>query len=1097
MAMQVQASIYAQNAKLSIKMENVSVKQIIKEIKKNSEFSFVYSDVDINGLDKRDVNFTNVAVEKILNKCLQGTDIVYEIVDRIIILKKVSDKEFPVMQKAITVKGIVKDKDGNPLPGVSVIIKGTNSGVSTDNNGKFKIDIPEKGMTLLFSFIGMKTKEYKVEDNKDLNVILEEDKKQLDEVVITGYANINKESFTGNSVSVSKEELLKVSKTSIISALQAFDPSFRIEENNEMGSNPNALPEMYIRGRSGIGVKELDANNFSRVAMKSNPNLPTFILDGFEVSIEKVFDYDINRIENITILKDAAATAMYGSRAANGVVVITSIAPKSGELHVTYGITGSVIAPDLSDYNLMNAAQKIEAERLAGLFDPAESQTESEGLKKYNEKLAQLRKGVDTYWLSKPLRTVLNHKHSLFIEGGEKNIRFGLDVQYDSNDGIMKESYRNRKGVGFFIDYKINNLQIRNYVSYNNMSSQNSPYGSFSDYTDKLPYNEFKDEDGNYLQELKLWQSGNSKVNPLYEAHLNSHDKSSYKEFIDNLGINWYVNDYLQVKGQFSITYQNDNSDIFIDPRSKRGGNDSRDMHLKGSLSLSNGESTRYYGNVFTSYNRNIGVHNMNLNVGAEISSQESNEVRQLFWGFPSGALNSMNYARELVDKPSKYDNTTRSIGFISTLNYTINNIYLFDASCRVDGSSEFGANKRFAPFWSGGFGINLHKYEFIKNMSFIDMLKLRSSYGQTGKVNFPAYCAISMYQVEADDSYKHGYGVHLMALGNVDLVWEKTNTIDVGFETTMFKNRFTLKASYYNKRTEDLITDVTVPASAGFSSYKDNLGEIENKGYELNLNLNLVRSRDLFISVYGNMAHNENKILKISDALKAYNDKVNDQYFDEGETYTDIKYTRPLRKYEEGGSTTSIFAMRSLGIDPITGQELYINRDGSVSYEWNAHQQSIVGNTEPDFMGSFGLNAQYKSFSLFASFMYEYGGQRYNSTLVSKVENADIYINNVDKRILTDRWRNVGDFTTLKNIADNRMTRPTERFVQDYNYISLGSLSLGYDFDKKIANRMGMSLFRIEFSSNDMFRISTVKAERGLSYPFSRTVNFSVKAQF
>ena len=274
----------------------------------------------------------------------------------------------------ITVKGRVADKEGHSLPGVTVLRKGNMNGVITDIDGRFQINVPKGADAVLqFSFVGMETKEVRVKASalgeKELEIRLDEDAQQLDEVVVTGFVNFKKESFTGNSTTICKEELQRVSKTNVIKALQAFDPSFRIAENTTWGSDPNALPEVSIRGNSGIGVKELDAQSLtSKSNLQNNPNLPTFIMDGFEIDVTKLYDMDPSRIESITILKDAAATAMYGSRAANGVVVITTVTPKPGKLNVQYSFTGEVEAPDLSDYHLLNAAEKLEAERLAGCY---------------------------------------------------------------------------------------------------------------------------------------------------------------------------------------------------------------------------------------------------------------------------------------------------------------------------------------------------------------------------------------------------------------------------------------------------------------------------------------------------------------------------------------------------------------------------------------------------------------------------------------------------------------------------------------------------------------------------------------------------------
>ena len=329
-------------------------------------------------------------------------------------------------------------------------------------------------------------------------------------------------------------------RDSVLGALQVFDPSFRIAENNLMGSNPNNVPELYIRGRSGIGTTELDAESLSKSALKNNPNLPTFIMDGFEISVQKLYDMDPSRIESITILKDAAATAMYGSRAANGVVIITTVTPKPGKINVNYNFTGTLEYPDLTDYNLMNAREKLQTEVAAGLFkaDPESNtfvfdQASLDGV--YNKKLNNVVRGVDTYWLSKPLRTVFNHKHSLYLDGGTDDLRWGVDLSYNKDAGVMKESYRDRMSAGLSLSYRLGSFQLRNYFSYTYTNSADSPYGSFSDYTSKLPYDEYQDEFGNYLKTTYGWNGTSGSENPLYEATLGNYSRDKSWELINNV----------------------------------------------------------------------------------------------------------------------------------------------------------------------------------------------------------------------------------------------------------------------------------------------------------------------------------------------------------------------------------------------------------------------------------------------------------------------------------------------------------------------------------------------------------------------------------
>ena len=425
-------------------------------------------------------------------------------------------------------------------------------------------------------------------------------------------------------------------------------------------------------------------------------------------------------------------------------------------------------------------------------------------------------------------------------------------------------------------------------------------------------------------------------------------------------------------------------------------------------------------------------------------------------------------------------------------------NIYLFDASIRVEGSSEFGADEKCGTFWSTGVGLNLHNYEAISDLGFFDLLKLRGSYGQTGAVNFAPYQAETTYQIFTDEWYKTGYGATLYALGNEALRWETTNTLDVGFEVSFLRRLFYLKASYYVKRTTDMVNDVTIPSHTGFTTYKDNVGEVENRGFELDFRSDIFRNRDWYVSIFANLAHNRNKILKISDSLRDYNKQVQDYYSD---PFNQSSRSQPLLQYVEGGSMNSIWGIRSLGIDPASGKELFLRPDGTVTDTWRSGDQVVIGNKEPDGQGTFGFSASWRNFSLYTTFMYEFGGQRYNQTLVDKVEDADIYDSNVDYRVLTDRWQKPGDvskFQALQAGVNNiAQTQPTSRFVQDYNYLTLNSLSLEYTFDNELIAPWGLSMLRLELSANDLFYASTVKQERGLSYPYSRSVSFAVKASF
>ena len=1101
---------------ITVQFNKQSLSEVLRVLKQKTSYEFLYNDEEVSGITGITASFTNASLQEILTKCLSGTKYNFKIVDNLIVITPDEKKD---EVKKMILKGKVVGEKGEVLPGVTVLLKKTTIGVSTDIDGKFKLELPKQdSLILVFSFIGMKTYELNVSKIKDLDkeliVKMESDSEDLDEVVVTGYANIKKESFTGSSISVKREDLLKASSTNVIQALSSFDPSFRIQQSNKWGSDPNAIPEIYIRGRSGIGVKELDKDALSKSSLKNNPNLPIFIMDGFEVSVQKVYDMDPMRIENVQILKDASATAMYGSRAANGVVVITTVAPKPGEVTISYSLTGTLSVPDLSDYNLADAKEKLEIEQKAGLYTLEYYTSWEQALDAYNERLLRVQEGVTTDWLSMPLRNALNHKHSLSIEGGNADLRYGLDLSYNNNNGVMKDSYRNTLNLGFHIDYRLKNLQVVNYIEYNYTKAQESPYGDFSDYAHLQPYDRPYDKNGNLISGLLEFSTKTHKEakvnNPLYEARLKNYEYDKGDVFIDRIMAQWFLTDYLHLKGQFAVTKEFTKKERFIDPLSSNSTSKDQgeDAELAGDLYLTKGEGTNWDAQVGVYLSKAFGGHALNVSAVMNATSRQSESTSSHYRGFPSGEYHSPNYAAEIKEKPSKTQRSSRLAGFLLLANYTWNDIYLADVSVRFDGSSEFGLDQKWAPFWSFGAGLNMHNYKFLQNNKIINRLKLRASYGQTGKVNFPSYSARTVYQT-FDRWYIGGFGVSLKALGNRDLKWETTNKLNIGTDLEFWNSRISLVFDYYYNKTVDLITDVTLPGSAGFTSYKSNLGETLNKGFDIQFRLDVVKNKEWNVALWGNLNHNRNEILKISDALKAYNSQVEDFYAlaeesstpttdwtDANKTYED--FIKPIMKYEEGASLTAIYGVRSLGIDPTNGKELYLYRNGKVSNVWKATEEVVLGDTEPEASGSFGLNLTYKNFSLFASFGYEWGMQTYNETLVSNVENADIRGSNVDKRVLTQRWEKPGDIAPLKDIKNmDNVTLPTSRFVQDENTLSLDALTVSYDFDPVWLRKIFLKTLRLEVSTNELFRLSTVKQERGTSYPFARTVNFSLRATF
>lgn len=1086
---------YSQNEqRVSISMHGAYLKDVLWEIERQTTFVFMYSQDDLDKAGKVDVEVRKLTIGEILKRCLKGTGLTYVIQNEVIVLKPMNDDQ---KQKEIRIAGKVTDEKKLPLSGVTITVKGTSLGTATNAEGRYSLALPEmKSVVLLFSFVGMESQEVKYLGKDTIDVVLREDSKTLDDVVVTGYANIQKSSFTGNATTVTQEQLLKVNNKSVIAALQYFDPSFRIKENSLWGSDPNALPEFNIRGESSIAMnKGLDveqAKQVQRTNLTDNPNLPIFILDGFEVSVQKIYDMDMNRIKSMTILKDAAATAMYGSRAANGVIVVTTIAPKPGELRITYNLNGGAEFPDLSDYNLCSAAEKLELEKWAGVYTSESPSMQITKNIEYQNKMANVLRGVNTDWLAKPLRNVFNHKHSLNLQGGVESIRYSLDLNYDSNNGVMIGSHRSRAGASLTIDFRYRSwLQIMNTLGYSSTCSEDSPYGNFSTYATLQPYNAIYDEDGNLLERLI-----DKKVNPLWKVKNleNYTGKGHLNDLTENLNVNLFLLKGLQFKGQFSITKNESKTESFVDPNDP--AYEKSALRDKGSLDLSRSDRYSWNVNAMLYYNNQLNNHYINAVAGMNVQESHSESSSMNFRGFQLGTLHSPAYAAKQENKTNVSSSESRLIGFLASLNYTYDNIYLLDASFRLDGSSQFGSDRRFAPFWSVGLGVNVHNYKWLKDHWLVSNLRLRGSYGSTGKVNFPSYTAVTTYETDVDSWYYTGVASSLKYLGNPKLTWETTNTLDVGFALGLLNDLFYLEATYYHKETRDLIDQISIRTSSGFDSYHTNNGAVVNKGFEIRLNTTVYRDKNWMVTVNANLGANKNRITELGEEIQAYNQKLNENYDAAWPDYIDLQ-TTPLIQYYVGASTSAIYAVRSAGIDPSNGKEKFIKKGGTTTYTWSANDQVVVGDNNPSAQGSLGFNLGYRGFYLNASFMYQWGAQTYNSTLLNKVENAKVASENVDRRLISQRWKKPGDVAPYYDLKNTTTTKPTSRFVQDYNYFNFTGLSCGYDFGRDLIRRWRLQSLGLRFNMNDLCRWSTVKEERGTNYPYSKNYSFTLSLGF
>ena len=970
-------------------------------------------------------------------------------------------------QTGKVIKGRVIDGNGEPLVGATVKLKGGNGVYFTDHNGNFEIITKKNREEVTVTYIGHVTQTLFLFPGNETTIPLAADNTSLSEVVVTGFVNKSKVSFTGSQTTVQKDQLLSMGTKNVLESLQSFVPGLVIAENNLAGSNPNKRPDLNIRGRA---------------TFDGSANMPLFVVDGTEVSADYVYDMDMNDIESVTVLKDASASALYGSKASAGVIVITTKTMKPGRLRLNYSGTYRLSTPDLTDYRMLNAAQKLEFERLAGLYtDKTDLERQYRLDTEYNRLAQIVRSGVNTDWLSKPLRNGFSHNHSLSIDGGDDYARYNLGFRYSTDDGVMIGSKRDRLSLFFKFSYnKPGAFSVNNSTTLMSVDSEESPYGSFSDYVKQNPYEQPYAADGSLHKKLS-----NLEENPLYEAQAGNFNKSENLNILNTTTLQVWFSDAFRLNGDFSFTKDMSTSNNFKSPLALSELNKT-DVSQRGQLTESHTSLVRYAGKLMLSYNKNLfGKLFTSATAGSTIEANNGDNTSYSSVGYYSANLSHPAFAAGYVNgKPGGSDNIYRTVGFFANVNSIWDNKYFLDFIYRYEGSSKFGKNTRFAPFWSVGSGWNIHNESFLKGKG-IELLKLRASVGYLGNISFEPYQAITSYNYAAGNNYVKGIGAIPKTIGNPDLRWERTLTSNVGVDLTMFKGRWDLTFDAYIKNTDDLLVNVTKAPSVGVASARENLGAIENRGVELRTRVVPISTKQLQWSISATYAYNKSKIKQISNALMSKN-----------EENRNATGKAPLPIYEEGGSLTAVKVVPSAGIDPATGREVYIKRDGSYTFDYDARDKVTFGDESPLGQGSLSSYLTYKQWSASASFGYSFGGVVYNQTLVTRVEGANPK-QNADERVFNDRWKKPGDYARYRNIADYSTPQQTSRFVQVNNYLTLQSLSVAYEFTPWQIRKLGLSRMRLELLTNDLFYLSSIKRERGLDYPYARSVEMSVRFSF
>lgn len=1065
-----------------------------RKIEKTTGYRISYAQSDVKNL-KAQGNTSSKDIHKALDTVIGNLPLAYSVEGKFVTVfpKKQKDTNSEATPKVttlnkLTVRGKVYDQDGEGIPGVSVKVPSMQTAIVTGANGSFTLYLPQGRTTKLqFSFIGMKDATYIFNGKHDINnlvINMKDDATTINEVVVTGIYSRKKESFTGSSQTYNAEELKLVGNQNLIQSLKTLDPAFTVLENNEFGSDPNRLPDLEIRGKTSIvGLKE---------TFGEDPNQPLFILDGFETTLQSIMDLSMDRIASVTVLKDAASTAIYGAKAANGVVVVETKAPEMGKLKFSYSGNFNVSWADLTDYNLMNAAEKLEFERLAGNFTSNIADYQEYQEIRYNKLLANVLKGVDTYWLSEPLRTGLNQRHFISAQGGNEQLRYSLGVSYNKIDGVMKKSGRDILSGNIDVLYRVGKLTFSNKMTVN-VTKHTNPTVSFSEYASANPYYPKYEEDGTIGKWLEYKENSMSTTdasvivgNPMYNDQLNSYDRGESFGVRNNFSMEYRPWNFFWIRARLGLTKETNESENFVSPENT--AYDQVDVLKKGSYSNQRSDGFSYDGDVTATYGQLLAKkHQINAVLGASIRESSDQSKGFSAVGFPEGNFTTPGFANQYTEsgKPTYYDSKNRTANFYFNGGYSFDNRYLLDVNYRLDGSSVFGTNRKFSNTWAVGLAWNIHNEKFMKDTELFQMLKIRGSIGNPGNQNFGSYNTLTTYKFNNWMTNNFGTGLLIDAIGDPDLAWQKTIDLNVGLDVSLL-NRLHLNIDVFHKNTDPLLASIGIPASVGVTSRLANIGKQVTDGFNGTIRYSFIyRPKERMnwttsLSFSHVRSHYEN----IGSTLAQYNNE---------------NLTKNMTRYYDGGSPSALWAVRSAGIDPATGKEIFITKSGNYTFSHSYDDEVEVGDTRPDVEGVFGNVFYYKGFSASIYMRYSLGGDTFLSTLYDKVENisSSALAKNQDRRALYDRWQKPGDIAKFKGISRTESTPMSSRFVSVNNYLTIESIRLSYELPYTLMKKMGIQGMTFSAYMNDIARWATVKEERGTSYPFSRSISMALSLNF
>lgn len=1035
----------SQETKVSISKNNKPIREILGEIERQTDYLFVYSEKEVDVNQRKTVNVSQQRVADVLSSLFRSTNVGYAMEGHnIMLMAKTTQTDAAQQKRHIT--GVVKDIKGETIIGANIMIKGTGTGVSTNIDGEFSIEAAA-GDELIVSFIGYLTQTIKIDSQKTLNIKLLEDTKTLEEVVVVGYTVQTKSAVTGSVAVVKADKLKDVNTLEVGSMLQG------------------KVSGVYVSGSSG------EPGHASKIRIRGKGTLnssvsPLWVVDGVIVGEDP--GLNPNEIDNISVLKDGSATALYGSRAANGVIVVTT---KRGEYDAnkySVSINAGVSLLSTGRLEMMNSQE---------LYDYQKSWNNqswfTEELLKHN-----------TDWFKEASKPGLYTNANITYTGSSGRMRSFVMADYYREEGAIKDftldrfTFRSNNDVKFTDRFTMS-TKISGSLSRTD-SQQRSVYNTYLYLPWDFPYN----EDGSIRSGQEQDWRGRDGINDMYDLQWNW--SRSKKLTVDGtINFNYQITDWLRFESNNYIRYISNRSESYTDKRSRSGQSD------KGSLSNSNSLLTKQFTNQMIRFEKSFGKHKVNA-LGAY-------EYTRHFYESTSAEGRGIQPGREILDVTTGiksiggYKDAIATQSALFNANYDYDNRYMGQVSYRMDESSCFGKNNRMGHFFTVSGGWNIQNETFFESLrESVNQLKVRVSYGSLGNTPGAYY---GHYPLYSSMMYNDEVAYFPSQMGNADLSWEKYYTTNIGIDARFF-DRFGVTIDLYNKNTSDLLYYAPLPNISGYTGQYKNVGAINNKGLEISLNADVIRTSKFQWTSDFNIGFNRNRVTEL---------------------YGGKPELKGLKRLEEGRDMDEWYLREWAGVDPANGSPLWYTTDENgkrtTTDSYNKADRVYCGSAAPKFTGGWMNSFSYKGFTLTANFDFVYGNLLYNqSRELLDSDGAYADYNSMKLKSGWKRWEKEGDIATHPkaiNGGNKNSNKSSSRYLEKGNYFSLRNLSLGYSIPEKLCGKLGLQRVNVSCSADNLFTLtpfsgvspqlsdSSTDGYAGTIYPLSRRIVFGLNVSF